>query len=474
MNLLNISKIKDKFINFSQKLSFIKKTPEQREFDKFIVKNQDHCLLREIYLRLTFISILFTNDLIALFVNKNFAGNNNAIATDKTYDIFFKISFLPIGLAQLWIAKTGRYRPWMKYLFLLIDVLWLGAYLVLPNLLQYTFGSKEFTLEFLRAYNDQKLKWLFVIYSLTALYFSTNYVRALGVYISLFWAMSYLYLSYINAHNNLGIFVDFNITIENISLAILMSIGFTIVAKYHYYLVSQFLTIEQRRSTLSRFFSPNLLEILSNNKITNKKSNVDAAIAFVDIKSFTAYSQQKTPDDILKTLQEFHSLIENEVFKKNGTLEKYIGDAAMVAFGAPIQSPNDADKAAQCAINWLNSIEAWNKLRKSNGDDDLKIGIGLDFGPVTCGTIGQSRNMSYAIVGATVNRASRLENLTREFNADIVISNDFYNSLNNKNIFAENGFEIYSQVTTFKELKNQLVWVISQKATKKAQLKAVI
>lgn len=464
-----------KSTKLGEKLGFISKskTPEQKEFDKFLVKSQDHCLLREIYLRLTFISILFTNDLIALFVNKNFGGNND-VASNKNQDILFTISFLPIGLAQLWIAKTGRYKPWMKYLFLLIDVLWLGAYLALPNLLQYSFGSKEFTLEFLRAYNDQKLKWLFIIYSLTTLYFSTKYVRALGAYISLFWAMSYIYLSYLSVHHQLGLYVDFKIALENIALAILMTIGFTIVANYHYNMVTQFLTLEQKKTSLSRFFSPNLLEILSNNKITNKKTTIDAAIAFVDIKNFTTHSQGKEPEDVLKILQDFHSIIEDEVFKKNGTLEKYIGDAAMVAFGAPIQSKYDADKAAKCAINWMESLRIWNKERNSNNEESINIGIGLDYGPVTCGTIGKNRNMSYVIVGSTVNRASRLEGLTREFEADIILSNDFYNSLKNKCIFTENGYEIYSQVAPVKNLKNQLVWVVCKKNIMKDNLKAVI
>lgn len=466
MELVKPSKI-------TEKLGLVNKTPEQKEFDKFLVKNQDHCLLREIYLRFTFISILFTNDLIAFFVNKNF-GANSDISHNKSYNIFFQLGFLPIGFAQLWIAKTGRYKPWMKYLFLAIDVLWLGAYLVLPDLLHYAFGSKEFTLEFLRAYNDQKLKWLFVIYSLTALYFSTKYVRTLGAYISAFWVMSYLYLSYLNMNHHLGLNVDFKIALENITLAILLTIGFTIVAKYHYSVVTQFLTIEQKKTSLSRFFSPNLLEILSNNKITDKKTTINAAIAFADIKNFTAHSQGKAPEDVLKILQDFHSIIENEVFKKNGTLEKYIGDAAMVAFGAPIQSKYDADKAAQCALNWMESLKNWNKERSSNGEETINIGVGLDFGPVTCGTIGKNRNMSYVIVGSTVNRASRIEGLTREYDADIIISNDFYNSLNNKNIFIENGYEISSHVASVKDLKNQLVWVINKKSTQRANLKAVI
>jgi len=253
-----------------------------------------------------------------------------------------------------------------------------------------------------------------------------------------------------------------------------MTIGFTIVANYHYNMVTQFLTLEQKKTSLSRFFSPNLLEILSNNKITNKKNTIDAAIAFVDIKNFTTHSQGKEPEDVLKILQDFHSIIEDEVFKKNGTLEKYIGDAAMVAFGAPIQSKYDADKAAKCAINWMESLRIWNKERNSNNEESINIGIGLDYGPVTCGTIGKNRNMSYVIVGSTVNRASRLEGLTREFEADIILSNDFYNSLKNKCIFTENGYEIYSQVAPVKNLKNQLVWVVCKKNIMKDNLKAVI
>lgn len=456
------------------------KNDEQKRFDLFLIENEKTGLVREAYLRFIFVGILLCTEFLGIFLKRLGLKLDGAVFPSEFFDIFFKLGFIPIGILQLWLAKNSIYRPWMKYGFLLFDVVWLGLYQIIPNPFQFPFGSYEFTDEAIRTYNHQKLRWLFLIYAWAALYFSANYVRALGLYISAFWVGTYIFLSNLpgtiekitlnaslgqpskDEYTNLSGFVDIGITNDNILMTIFMTLGFSFVAQYHYKIVTKFFATEERRSALSRFFSPNLIEQLARNTDQKEKVNVNAAIAFTDMKNFTNFSQNKAPEEVLEVLQEFHSIIEAQVFKHNGTLEKYIGDAAMAVFGAPVQSNNDADNAVKCAIDWINEVDKWNKTRIENNKEAIKIGIGIDFGAVTAGIIGKNRNMSYAVVGATVNRASRLESATRTLIGDIIISNELFEALQNKSIFEKNGFSIEAKETELKNLEKQMVWVVKK------------
>ncbi len=453
---------------------------EKNRFNHFLLENEKDGMKREAYTRLVLVGILLIFQLAGMSVLKIINDSTTYTNGELIISFIFKLGFVPIGLIQLWLSEKDIYKPWMKYVFLLFDITWLSLFQIIPDFFTYKFDSREYIMIALNAYNHNKLHWLLLFYAWASFYISANYVRILGIYISMAWLITYFYLASspytITSITSRAIageypvlnlpmpenYVDFTPVSDNMLLVIFMTIGFTFAAKYRNKLTTSFFKTEEIKSALSRFFSPNLIEQLAQNNNSNEKINVDAAVAFTDIKNFTNFALEKPPEEVLDVLQEFHEIIESEVFKNDGTLEKYIGDAAMAVFGAPVKSQNDADNAIKCAINWIDAVDKWNQERKSNGKEEIKIGIGIDFGPVTGGIIGKTRNMSYAVVGATVNRASRLESLTREIDAQIVISNDLYQTLKNKNIFAEKGFSLNSQSAMLKHLDEQFVWAIKK------------
>ena len=105
--------------------------------------------------------------------------------------------------------------------------------------------------------------------------------------------------------------------------------------------------------------------------------------------------------------------METEVFKHHGTLDKYLGDGLMATFGTPFTSDTDASNALACAKAMVDVVDNWNKERQRAGEEPIGASFGIHYGPATLGDIGANR-LEFAVLGNTVNVASRLENLTRE------------------------------------------------------------
>ncbi len=180
------------------------------------------------------------------------------------------------------------------------------------------------------------------------------------------------------------------------------------------------------RANLSRYFSPRLVDKLANKEQPFgpvRRQNV--AVLFADIVGFTKISEVQPPEMVMALLRDFHGRMETEVFSHNGVLEKFIGDAMLATFGVPDPTNRDAIDALACARSMLDSLARWNAERNEVGQESVRIGIGLNFGPAVLGDIGSERNMAFAVIGDTTNTASRLETLTRDLNCDIVASDQF-------------------------------------------------
>jgi adenylate cyclase len=115
--------------------------------------------------------------------------------------------------------------------------------------------------------------------------------------------------------------------------------------------------------------------------------------------------------------------MEREVFRHNGTLDKYLGDGLMATFGTPVAGERDASNALDCAKAMIEVMRRWNLERRRQGLPEIEIGIGVHFGETVLGDIGANR-LEFAVIGTAVNVASRLEALTRELGAGLVISDD--------------------------------------------------
>ena len=180
--------------------------------------------------------------------------------------------------------------------------------------------------------------------------------------------------------------------------------------------------LERERANLSRYFSPNVVDELSQNDEPLKQvRKEDIAVLFIDIVGFTKFSAGRDPYEVIEVLRGFHARMETEVFRHHGTLDKYLGDGLMATFGTPVPGELDASNALACARSMVEMIDRWNLERKRAGEPEIRIGVGVHYGSVVLGDIGANR-LEFAVIGDAVNVAAKLEALTRDFQARIIVS----------------------------------------------------
>jgi len=182
-------------------------------------------------------------------------------------------------------------------------------------------------------------------------------------------------------------------------------------------------------SNFQRYFAPNVAAQIAQQtgavQLGGQKRPV--VIFFSDIRGFTAMSETMSPDDIATLLTEYFTEMVELVFEHGGTLDKFMGDAMLALWGAPIVHEDDADRAMQCALDQLTALEKLNRKWKAEGRPELGVGFGINFGEVFAGNIGSDRRLEYTVIGDAVNTASRLcANAGRN---EILISEPFYREL---------------------------------------------
>jgi adenylate cyclase len=186
------------------------------------------------------------------------------------------------------------------------------------------------------------------------------------------------------------------------------------------------LSIEQeRRERLGRFFSPEVAR-----QITDSEEGLAAGqaklltVLFTDLRSFTTMSEQMEAQQVVPLLNAYFEEMVAVVFKHGGTLDKYLGDGLMIYFGAPLPQPDHAARAVCCALEMIERLDAMNQAHGLQGRPALRMGIGIHTGTAVVGTMGASHRQDYTAIGSTENLASRLEQMTKEYEFDIIISEE--------------------------------------------------
>jgi adenylate cyclase len=183
------------------------------------------------------------------------------------------------------------------------------------------------------------------------------------------------------------------------------------------------------RSNFERFFAPSLAERIASSpdavRLGGEKREV--AVLFSDIRGFTALSEEMNPDAMASLLTEYFTEMVECVFRNGGTLDKFIGDAVMAQWGAPIGTPGDADRAMSAALDMMAALRQLNAKWRAEGRPELQIGIGLNFGEAFAGNIGSERRLEYTVIGDTVNTASRLCSAAE--GGDILLTDDMRRAL---------------------------------------------
>ncbi len=151
------------------------------------------------------------------------------------------------------------------------------------------------------------------------------------------------------------------------------------------------------------------------------------SILFSDIRNFTTRSEEMDdPQQLIKLLNRYFTPMTQAVMDNKGMLDKYIGDAVMAFFNAPIDVEEHAHAACTCALEMIEKLNLLNKEFEKEGIAPIHIGIGINTGEVVVGNMGATKRFNYTIIGDSVNLASRLESKTKEFGVEIIISSYTY------------------------------------------------
>ena len=165
-----------------------------------------------------------------------------------------------------------------------------------------------------------------------------------------------------------------------------------------------------QRAQLARFLSPALVEQAARGSIELSKGGAlsELTILFSDVRGFTRISEKLPAQEVVRMLNDYFELMVDILFEHEGILDKFIGDAIMGLWGAPVKRPDDATNAVRAAVKMQKRVAEWNEERVAQGKEPIRIGIGLHTGQVVVGNMGSSKALSYTAIGDGVNLASRL------------------------------------------------------------------
>lgn len=170
-----------------------------------------------------------------------------------------------------------------------------------------------------------------------------------------------------------------------------------------------------QRAQFQRLLSPNLVDQIVRGALQLDQGGTkrEVTMLFADIRGFTHMSERHTPEEMVKTLNDYFEVMVDVLFAHGGTLDKYVGDEIIGLFGAPVPLPDAADRAIRCGLEMQRALAEFNRVRQSAGLEAINIGVGINTGPVIAGAIGSSRTLQYTVIGDAVNVAARLCNVAK-------------------------------------------------------------
>lgn len=223
-----------------------------------------------------------------------------------------------------------------------------------------------------------------------------------------------------------------------------LSVIYPFLSLFIFYLSSEAyrnLIIEKRSRFLKRAFSsyvsPELVNIIIKNpdamKLGGEKRTI--TVLFSDIRDFTTISEALEPERLVSLLNNYLDPMTRIVLRHRGMLDKYIGDAIMAIYNAPVELPQHAREAVLTALEMIKELKGLNEKIKKQGYPEIRIGIGINTGEAITGNMGTDMRFDYTAIGDTVNLASRLEGLNKLYGTNIIISSSTFQAIIDKEEF---------------------------------------
>jgi len=225
---------------------------------------------------------------------------------------------------------------------------------------------------------------------------------------------------------NFFIFFSFNTWLNLVYPLITMATIYLGITIYHYFKEER--EKKKIRGAFQYYLTSSVInEMLKDpDKLKLGGDKKDLTVLFSDIRGFTTISEKMTPEELVALLNEYLTTMTNQVFHYDGLLDKYMGDAIMAVFGAPLDQPDHALRACRTSLAMMKELHKLQEKWKAEGRPAFDIGVGLNSGDMVVGNMGSEMRFDYTVMGDMVNLGSRLEGINKEYGTNIIISEFTY------------------------------------------------
>ena len=176
---------------------------------------------------------------------------------------------------------------------------------------------------------------------------------------------------------------------------------------------------EKLREAFGAFVDPNLTERVLREGTNLQGEDVDVSVLFLDVENFTSFAEETEAHEVVRSLNDLFETVVPCVHENGGQIDKFVGDGLVAVFGAPERLDDHAARAVAAARAIVDRV---NGDRRGDGDGGLRVGVGVNTGPVIAGTVGGGGRLDFTVIGDTVNTAARVEQLTRRTDSDLLIT----------------------------------------------------
>jgi class 3 adenylate cyclase len=179
---------------------------------------------------------------------------------------------------------------------------------------------------------------------------------------------------------------------------------------------------ERVRESFGRYVTPEIRDKILSGEIPLDGERKMATMLFADLRGFSSYVESNSPEEVIMSMREYFTIMEDAVRDNGGLVLQFVGDEIEAVFGVPIEVKDHADRAVHAALQMQKGLRKFNEKRLKLGKPTFSNGVGICSGPVLAGNTGSKDHPVYGLIGDTVNIASRIQEMTKDFSCDILIA----------------------------------------------------
>ena len=348
-----------------------------------------------------------------------------------TYACLFM--FAVLGWSAWLVARSSWGKSWHQYAFVSADFILLAFTLLYPNPLVPFDYPPQFALRW------GTIIYFFVLLAGLAYAYKPGLMLWGGISAVLSWTIGVYLLVNLSdtvlvtsgeegveaalAASAQPTYIDLGLRVQEVLVLIIVAGLLSLAVKRSRAVAQRQVKLARERENLARYFPEKTAQLLADRSDPfSKPAEHQAAVLFADLVNFTAWSARQSPVETINLLRDVHKMLSEVVFRNHGTLDKFIGDGLMATFGTPEPSEKDACNTLIALTQMVEEFEVLKRVWNFPADSEITLSVGAHYGPVIMGNIGSRERLEFAVLGDTVNIASRLEGATRDLSCRALAS----------------------------------------------------